>query len=214
VGRRSFGKALIQSFFLLPSGDAIWLTIGHVVTPSGRVIQRRYHGLGYEQYLSFAGKSGAEADTVAVFKTDGGRLVRGGGGIVPDIDLPISAPLPVWWSAAADSGFDDSVSDSVAQTLPATPAARAAWLRASTEWRDKLVPPFLARVRSRLGVAAATDSLLERRLATILAVRVAEVRWGPDATEEFLVRNDRTIRLATEQFPRLRELLAPAATPR
>jgi hypothetical protein len=148
-------------------------------------------------------------DTLAVFKTDAGRPVRGGGGIVPDIDLPISAPLPVWWSAAADSGFDDAVSDSVAQTLPPTPAARTAWLHASTEWRENLVPPFLARVRSRLGVTAAADNLLERRLALILALRVAEVRWGSDAREEFLVRNDGTIRLATEQFPRLRELLAP-----
>jgi len=212
VGRRSFGKALIQSFFLLPNGDAMWLTIGHVVTPSGRVIQRRYHGLGYEQYLSFAGKPGAEGDTADVFKTDAGRPVRGGGGIAPDILLPISAPLPVWWSAAADSGFDDAVSDSVAQTLPATPAARAAWLGAESEWRAKLVPPFLARVRSRLGVTAATDNLLERRLAATLALRVAEVRWGPDAREEFLVRNDGTIRLATEQFAHLRELLAPATS--
>ena len=212
VGRRSFGKALVQSVFFLPSGDAIWLTIGHVITPSGRVIQRRYHGLGYEQYLSFAGRSGAEEDTMAVFKTDAGRPVRGGGGIAPDIIVPITATLPVWWSAAADSGFDDAVSDSVAQTLPATPVARAAWLVADTEWRDKLLPPFLARVRGRLGVTAATDSLLDRRLAAILATRVAEVRWGPDAREEFLVRNDRTIRLAGEQFPRLRELLARSAT--
>jgi len=212
VGRRSFGKALIQSFFLLPNGDAMWLTIGHVVTPSGRVIQRRYHGLGYEQYLSFAGKPGAEADTADVFQTDAGRPVRGGGGIAPDILLTISAPLPVWWSAAADSGLDDAVSDSVAQTLPATPGARAAWLSAETEWRAKLVPPFLARVRSRLGVTAATDNLLERRLAATLALRVAEVRWGPDAREEFLVRNDGTIRLATGQFAHLRELLAPATS--
>jgi len=212
VGRRSFGKALVQSVFFLPSGDAIWLTIGHVITPSGRVIQRRYHGLGYEQYLSFAGRSGAEEDTMAVFKTDAGRPVRGGGGIAPDIIVPITATLPVWWSAAADSGLDDAVSDSVAQTLPATPVARAAWLVADTEWRDKLLPPFLARVRGRLGVTAATDSLLDRRLAAILATRVAEVRWGPDAREEFLVRNDRTIRLAGEQFPRLRELLARSAT--
>lgn len=214
VGRRSFGKALVQSFFFLPSGDGIWLTIGHVVTPSGRVIQRRYQGLAYEQYLSFAGKSGAAADTADVFKTDAGRPVRGGGGIVPDIVVPITATLPVWWSAAADSGFDDAVSDSVAQTLPATPGARAAWLGADKEWRDKLLPSLLARVRARLGVTAATDSLLERRLAAILAVRVAEVRWGPDAREEFLVRNDRTIRLASEQFPRLSDLLAPSKTPK
>lgn len=213
VGRRSFGKALMQTIFLLPAGDVVWLTVGRVVTPSGRYIQRRYHGLGYEQYLSFAGKSGAEEDTTAVFKTDAGRPVRGGGGIVPDIVVPIIAPLPVWWSAAADSGFDDAVSDSVAQTLPQTPAARKAWLTAENEWRAKLLQPFLTRVRTRLGVTALTDSLLDQRLARILAVRVAEVRWGPDAREEFLIRNDRTIRVATDQFPRLYELLAPRRAP-
>ena len=213
VGRRSFGKALMQSIFFLPSGDIVWLTVGRVITPSGRVIQRRYHGIGYEQYLSFAGRSGAEEDTLAVFKTDAGRAVRGGGGIVPDIVVPIIAPLPVWWSAAADSGFDDAVSDSVAQTLPATPAARTAWLTAESEWRAKLLPPFLSRVRTRLGVSAVTDSLLDQRLARILAARAAEVRWGPEAREAFMLRNDRTIRVATEQFPRLRELLAAPKAP-
>jgi C-terminal processing protease CtpA/Prc len=213
VGRRSFGKALMQTLFFLPSGDNIWLTVGHVITPSGRVIQRRYHGIGYEQYLSFAGKSGAEKDTATVYKTDAGRPVRGGGGIAPDVVVPVTAPLPVWWSAAADSGFDDAVSDSVAQTLPATPAARAAWLSAEGEWRTKLLPPFLSRVRTRLDVAAVTDSLLERRLARILAARAAEVRWGSDAREEFLIRNDRTIRVALDQFPLLRERLGPPPAP-
>lgn len=209
VGRRTFGKALMQSVFLLPSGDNVWLTIGHVVTPSGRFIQRRYRGLGYEQYLSFAGTSGAQEDTTAVFKTDNGRIVRGGGGIVPDVVVPVTAPLPIWWSAAADSGFDDAVSDSVAQTLAQTPAARMSWLAAEPEWRAKLLPPFLARVRTRLAVAAPTDTLLAKRLARILAARVAEVRWGSDAWEEFLVRNDPTIRVALAQFPRLQALLSP-----
>ncbi len=210
VGRRSFGKALMQSIFFLPSGDHVWLTIGRVLTPNGRFIQRRYRGIGYEQYLSFAGRSGAAEDTSTIFKTDAGREVRGGGGIAPDIVVPVVAPLPVWWSAAADSGLDDAVADSVANTLAATPAARAAWLNAESDWRAKLVPPFLARVRARLDVAALTDSLLERRLARILAARATEVRWGADAREEFLLRNDRTIRAASERFPHLRELLAPA----
>src|SRR5258705_1388194 len=185
VGRRSFGKALMQSLFLLPSGDNVWLTIGRVLTPNGRFIQRRYRGIGYEQYLSFAGRSGAQEDTSTIFKTDAGREVRGGGGIAPDVVVPIVAPLPVWWSAAADAGLDDAVSDSVAHTLALTPAARAAWLDAAAEWRTKLVPPFLARVRSRLGVVAATDSLLDQRLARILAARTTEVRWGLDAREAF-----------------------------
>jgi carboxyl-terminal processing protease len=212
VGRRSFGKALMQTVFFLPSGDNVWLTVGRVVTPSGRFIQRRYQGLGYEQYLSFAGRSGAEEDTAAVLFTDGGRPVRGGGGITPDVYVPIIAPLPVWWSAAADSGFDGAVSDSVAHTLPATPAARTAWLSAPAEWRAKLLGPFLTRVRTRLYVSAPTDSLLEGRLARILAARVAEVRWGPDALEEFLVRNDPTIRTAVEQFATLGQQLAPRET--
>lgn len=212
VGRRSFGKALMQTVFFLPSGDLVWLTVGRVETPSGRSIQRRYHGLGYEQYLSFAGKSGAEEDTAVVLYTDGGRPVRGGGGITPDVHVPITAPLPVWWSAAADSGLDDAVSDSVAYTLPGTAPARTAWLAASAEWRAKLLAPFLSRVRARLHVAAPTDSLLEGRLARILAARAAEVRWGPDAREEFIVRNDPTIRTAVEQFATLGEQLAPRAT--
>jgi carboxyl-terminal processing protease len=209
VGRRSFGKALMQTMLLLPSGDNIFLTIGRVITPSGRFIQRRYRGIGYEQYLSFAGKSGTEDDTGTVLRTDAGRPVRGGGGIAPDLVVPIVAPLPVWWSSAADSGFDDAVSDSVANTLPATSAAATAWLTAETEWRAKVVPPFLQRVRARLGVSAQVDSLLERRLARILAARVAEVRWGTEAREAFIIQNDAAIPVALEQFPRLGVLLGP-----
>src|SRR5262245_62377675 len=100
------------------------LTIARVITPSGRVIQRRYHSLSYRQYLSFAGRSGAAEDTAEVFKTDHGRVVRGGGGIVPDVALPAGSSPPVWWSVAADSGFDFAVADSVAATLPATASAR------------------------------------------------------------------------------------------
>src|SRR5258705_6771833 len=185
VGRRSFGKALMQSLFLLPSGDNVWLTIGRVLTPNGRFIQRRYRGIGYEQYLSFAGRSGAQEDTSTIFKTDAGREVRGGGGIAPDGVVPIVAPLPVWWSAAADSGLDDAVSDSVAHTLPLTPAARAAWLDAAAEWRAKPLPPLPPPVPPPLPGVAPTHSLPHPRPARILAARTTEVRWGLDAREAF-----------------------------
>jgi carboxyl-terminal processing protease len=126
VGRRSFGKALVQTgFFIVPSGDLVELTIAPVFTPSGRTIQRRYKGIAVEQYWSFAGKSGAVEDTAAVFRTDHGRAVRGGGGIVPDVVLPAPRTYPVWWSVALDSGLVFTVADSVAQTLPASPAGRA-----------------------------------------------------------------------------------------
>lgn len=209
LGRRSFGKALMQTGFVVPpGGEILMLTIGHVLSPSGRFIQRRYAGLATEQYYSLAGQGGTAEDTLKVYHTDHGRVVRGGGGIAPDAPLPRPAPLPVWWSVALDSGFDTAVADSVALSLPATPAARAAWVTAPDRWRMTLLPLFLSRVRTRLRVSALTDSALDIRLARILAARVAEVRWGPDAYDEFQVRSSADIQAAISYFPRLHELLA------
>src|SRR5216683_1341374 len=76
LGRRSFGKALVQTgFLIMPSSDIVELTIARVFTPSGRLIQRRYRGIRYEEYWAFAGKAGAAEDTLVQFKTDHGRTV-------------------------------------------------------------------------------------------------------------------------------------------
>ena len=209
LGRRSFGKALIQTAFLVPpSGEVLMLTIGHVLSPSGRYIQRRYAGLAAEQYYSLAGQGGTAEDTLKTYHTDRGRIVRGGGGIAPDALLLPPVPLPVWWSVAADSGFDNAVSDSVAQSLAVTPAARGAWIAAPDRWRSTLLPLFLSRVRTRLRVPAQTDSALDVRLSRILAARVAAVRWGPDAYDELVERSSPDIQAALGYFPRLQTLLA------
>lgn len=211
VGRRSFGKALIQRPFILQTGDVVFLTVGRVLTPSGRFIQRRYEGIGVEQYYSFRGTSGDPADTAQVFHTNAGRLVHGGGGIAPDVELPPPQVLPVWWSVASDSAFDTAVADSVAQTLPSSAAARLQWLDDSAAWQGRLLPPFLARTRAALHVAATPDSGQAARIARVLAWRVAEVRWGPDAGLQFAFHNDVGTRAALETFPRLATLLAPAS---
>jgi len=209
TGRRTFGKALMQSMFVItPTDDEIWLTIGRVISPSGRVIQRRYKGLLYEQYRSLGGTGGEPSDTQAVFYTADRREVRGGGGILPDVVLPDPPELPTWWTIAADSGFDDAIADSVAALLPATPAARGQWLDAREEWQARLVVPFLARVRVRLHLAAVTDTAVASRMARILALRVADVRWGPDAQTEFQLHNDPDIKASLPYFSRLPELLA------
>jgi hypothetical protein len=203
----------MQSALPLPNGDVVWLTTARVVTPSGRVIQRRYSGLGTDQYYALAGKSGAPEDTLAVYKTERGRPVRGGGGIVPDVSRPISAELPVWFSIAADSGYDTAIADSVAQTLPAGAPGQNTWAADTAAWNARLVTPFLARVRDRLGVRGEPAPEVRSRLGRILGSRAAVVRWGPEAGEDFLVRNDGDIRASVPLFARLPELLAaPAGT--
>jgi carboxyl-terminal processing protease len=211
VGRRSFGKALMQTGFLVPSGY-VELTVGHVYTPSGRYIQRRYQGLAVEQYYALAGQSGAEQDTNQVFRTDHGREVRGGGGIAPDLPVLAGAPAPAWWSVAADSGYDDAVADSVAATLAPGPSSRSAWLAGSSEWESRLLPPFLDRVRTRLRVAAQPDSATAARLARRLAARTAFVRWPPDGGADLMLQSDPDVRAAMAALPRLKELLGVAGT--
>lgn len=209
LGRRSFGKALVQRAFPIPpQGDLVWLTVARIVTPSGRVIQRSYQGLKAEQYYGFAGRGGAEQDTLTLFRTDNGREVRGGGGIAPDVTLQQPAALPGWWSEAVDSGWYEAVADSVASLLPREPAQRLKWSEAREEWQSRLVEPMLARVHTRLRVVASPDSATAARLGRILAFRAAEVRWGPDAAEEFVTRNDPDIQAAMGYWETLPRLLA------
>lgn len=96
VGRRSFGKGLIQKDEVLRDGSNLRLTIARYYTPSGRCIQRSYKG-GYDAYMRdeeriannefFQADSSIFVDSLK-FKTKHGRTVYGGGGIMPDIFVP------------------------------------------------------------------------------------------------------------------------------
>ena len=205
AGRRSFGKALMQTGFLVPEGF-VELTIGHVISPSGRYIQRPYTGLKLEQYYAFAGDSSSQ-DTTRVFKTVHGRPVKGGGGIAPDVAFAAPPTAPRWWTVAADSGWDRAVADSVANTLTAGTAAGAAWVRDSASWAGRLLPPLLARVRSRLAVPALVDASTQSSMARKLASEAAAVRWGEEIGREVTIRNDPDVVAAMGLFGRVAEIL-------
>ncbi|MET7255315.1 S41 family peptidase [Dyadobacter jiangsuensis] len=95
VGRRSYGKGLVQMPIKLSDGSELRLTISRYYTPSGRSIQKPYEmgkGEDYSQDLAHRYESGElfnvdsiKFDKSKVYKTDGGRIVYGGGGITPDI---------------------------------------------------------------------------------------------------------------------------------
>lgn len=93
IGRRSFGKGLVQSQRNFPDGSAIRLTVARYYTPSGRSIQRSYEKGKYGDYEMEAVNRYLQGDYVNIdttlalvpFKTKGGRTVFGGDGIMPDI---------------------------------------------------------------------------------------------------------------------------------
>ena len=97
VGRRSFGKGLVQEQRMLPDGSALRLTIARYYIPSGRSIQRPYDK-GKKQYYEdllerimhgeLEQKDSIHFDENLKFQTLGGRTVYGGGGIMPDLFVP------------------------------------------------------------------------------------------------------------------------------
>jgi len=97
VGRRSYGKGLVQRPFRLNDGSEVRLTISRYYTPSGRSIQKPYNDLDeYDKDISKRYKHGEffSADSIQFndslkFETTNGRAVYGGGGIMPDYFVPL-----------------------------------------------------------------------------------------------------------------------------
>ncbi len=93
IGRRSFGKGLVQSQRSFPDGSAVRLTVARYYTASGRSIQRKYEKGKYDEYELEALNRYMQGDyvnsdtasTLIPFKTEGGRTVFGGDGIMPDV---------------------------------------------------------------------------------------------------------------------------------
>ncbi|MFP4470743.1 MAG: S41 family peptidase [Bacteroidales bacterium] len=100
VGRRSFGKGLVQRPFKLPDGSVIRLTTARYHTPTGRSIQKPYDEGAEEYYKDFMHRleSGelVSADSIHFpdslqYYTPNGRIVYGGGGIMPDVFIAIDS---------------------------------------------------------------------------------------------------------------------------
>lgn len=102
VGRRTFGKGLVQEQYLLDDGSALRLSIARYYTPSGRSIQRPYEQ-GKKIYMSeileryesgeMINPDSIHLNTEKTYKTNGGRKVYGGGGIMPDVYVPVDTSI-------------------------------------------------------------------------------------------------------------------------
>lgn len=95
VGRRTYGKGLVQEPVNFTDGSGIRLTVARFYTPSGRCIQKPYSkDYAYDIYERYVHGEFTDADSMKIDKsieyhTAGGRAVYGGGGIVPDLFVPM-----------------------------------------------------------------------------------------------------------------------------
>ena len=99
IGRRSFGKGLVQEPVYFSDGSGVRLTVARFYTPSGRCIQKPYsEDYQYDIYKRYADGEMYDADSIkvdstAAYKTVAGRTVYGGGGIIPDVFVPVDTTM-------------------------------------------------------------------------------------------------------------------------
>jgi len=204
VGRPSFGKSLLMQGFPLTDGSIVMLVVGHVRTPCGRVIQRRYHGITRRDYYRLAG---ADRDTVGrpSCKTTGGRVVYGGGGIYPDIVFPEPDPAPVWLARVQEERLDLkwigghlTAATTAYPTLDALAASPKAAPGAIADFRK-----FAAEQGVTIPEGAEADARLERAIVRWVAV----AKWGDPGFYRLVAVQSGDVKRAREAFARAESIL-------
>ena len=219
VGRRTFGKGLVQEEFPVADRGALRLTVARYYTPSGRSIQRPYgDGVDYEDEWIARQERGeyVEADSVLrvdslAYRTEAGRTVYGGGGIAPDVFVPLdTGSFPVSFRElvyagrlrehAFELGTDRREEFLALGTVTDFLDAVESGLDLGVDpLIDESYRPDEERVRSR--------ELTRRRIAE----RIAHNLWGESAGHRAALRADGEWQAALAAFDDMESLLTPAA---
>lgn len=202
VGRPTFGKSLIMRGFPMTDGSVIVLVVGHLKTPCGRIVQRRYQDIRTHDYYR---QVGAVADTAGrpSCVTPRGRTVYGGGGIYPDVlfDAPTGRvpqwltriqelQLPLRWlgSYLADTTF--------VETSPRE--------FAGTSLSAAVIENFKTFAATEGVTVPEGDTAL---LHEVLMLQIAWGQWGPEGYYTVVALHDSRVREAVAQFEYAERLL-------
>ena len=210
IGRRTFGKGLVQNQLPLPDNSAVRLTVARYYTPSGRSIQKDYTlggGGRYDLDLSeryshgeFYNADSIKLDKSKAFLTTGGRTVYGGGGIMPDVFVPEdSIGMTSYYINVANAGLIQQYAYQVAENkrLSLSKARTPAELNALLPPDDTLLEGFVDYAASR-GIPARwyyinqSRNLILRQLKAIIARDAV----GYSLYVEMLNGSDKTVQRA------------------
>ncbi len=234
VGRRTFGKGLVQKQFTLADGSAVRVTISRYYTPSGRLIQTPYHHGDREAYYEAKAEQRrheAHLSTEEIieqipdslrYRTDHGRIVGGGGGILPDVVVPrdsVSALMQTILGRNLEDGFVrewfDHHGEALRRTYPDLEAFRAGF-----EVGDAMLEAFVAYLQAHdvaiveaplqaeqeaaraAGTLFTADAFAQDRalIANVLQARLAVRLFGHSAQYPILHRMDPVVQEAMRRW--------------
>lgn len=192
AGRTSFGKALMMRGFPLTDGSVIMLVVGHVRTPCGRVIQRQYHGISRRAYYRDAG---AVRDTAGrpSCRTTGGRTVYGGGGVVPDVLLPVRDEQPAWAALLVEAALPLKWVAGYLGEHGASLTTPEAFAAAPLD--DATIAGF-RQFAAAQGARVPDGADADRELRRLLSLTVAGAKWGDRGVYRVAASGDRELREA------------------
>lgn len=207
VGRRSFGKGLVQEEMLLSDGSRMRLTTSRYYTPTGRSIQRPYDD-GYASYQrdyyqrvengELFSPDSSQFDSKDRYITEGGKVVYGGGGIMPDLFVPVDSLVYAneWlyyhFGTRAIDGFVFSWVDKHRDELNAYELDEFL-----EEWQvsDELyleAVEAMGAMRYEAAIDVEMREFIDRRLKALVGKNV----WGWDGYYPTLYENDPNVRTA------------------
>lgn len=191
TGRRSFGKGLVQEQYNLRDGSALRLTVARYYTPSGRSIQKPY-GNGNEQYYNeiaerythgeYLSKDSITVQDSSKYYTSKGKVVYGGGGIMPDVFIPLDSVNDLQNLAKLRAQIPEFIYDHFSENASYYNqyATLNDFLGRFSISRD-FYQSFLAFARSKKAeVPEAELSRIENDLHTLLKAFIARQLWKND----------------------------------
>jgi carboxyl-terminal processing protease len=209
VGRTTFGKSLLMQTFPLTDGSRMALVIGQVRTPCGRVIQREYRNESRRAYYRDAGQATDDRGRPSC-KTDGGRVVYGGGGIVPDV-VTLRADVPTWLSQASERGLLVGWTGGYLGKPGAAPSSALALAKSAT-LDAASIADFRTYARTN-GVAIPDGPGVDDQVGRALTRAIAFVKFGAEGYYQLLALTDPVVRMSVESFAKAAQLLGPGTPP-
>ncbi len=218
LGQRSFGKGVVQTQRYLSDSSAVRITFSRYFTPSGRCIQKPFENLSpneYEEELKKRQDEGEFYDETKIklpdslkYKTNSGRIVYGGGGIIPDIFLPIDTTSRL--SACAEEAQRKNLYLLCAQEyVNAHPEIKKKYTSASDFAINYHVSPDLwAIFEKKAREVGITCNFQESRndIEWLLRSFVGKFAFGEDARTRILIERDKNLQQALRLLPAAIEL--------
>ncbi len=217
VGRRSFGKGLVQQQMPLSDGSALRLTVARYYTPSGRSIQKPYVKGKSEDYQldllkrykrgEFDSKDSIRMVDSLKFKTLKGRTVYGGGGIMPDVFVPRdTSDFTPYLNKVINYGYVYQYAFQYADQNRATLKSFKSWQQLEAHLKSKDILTGFVAFASSKGLAAAPKDIQvsKRYLITQLHAFIIRDLMGDKGFYPVINKDDKTIKVALDQIKKIK----------